>query len=235
MGTGGRLPGDKVRLMPRLWMRGTIPPPPHVFIAWCLIKHRIRLHGMELYEVQGHIYFYCNIIKRKTDFSDSNGMKARRSSYKVLTWRQRFLGLHKRRQNRITQDNFGHSYRRLLGSPRRRWEDNIRMDLREIGGEAVDQMHLAYSRGQWGGGACEHCNEPCSSMKVGNFMTRWVTLNFSRTAPWSQFVEEGLESFVPSIDAAVFGTRYRISSDFSCLSSAPPDEPQDTHVCPYHS
>jgi hypothetical protein len=30
----------------------------------------------------------------------------------------------------------------------RRWEDNIRMDLREIGWEVVDWMHLAEDRGQ---------------------------------------------------------------------------------------
>jgi hypothetical protein len=33
-----------------------------------------------------------------------------------------------------------------LGRGRRRWEDNIRMDLREIGWEGVDWMHLAQER-----------------------------------------------------------------------------------------
>jgi hypothetical protein len=32
---------------------------------------------------------------------------------------------------------------RPLGRPRRRWEDNIRMDLREITWEIVDRIHLA--------------------------------------------------------------------------------------------
>jgi hypothetical protein len=36
-----------------------------------------------------------------------------------------------------------------LGRPRRRWEDNIRMDLREVGWEGVDWMHLAQGRDQW--------------------------------------------------------------------------------------
>jgi hypothetical protein len=31
----------------------------------------------------------------------------------------------------------------------RRWEDNIRMDLREIWWEGVNWMHLAQDRGQW--------------------------------------------------------------------------------------
>jgi len=38
--------------------------------------------------------------------------------------------------------------KRPLGRPRRRWEDNIRMDLREVGG-AGDWMELAQDRGGW--------------------------------------------------------------------------------------
>jgi hypothetical protein len=30
-----------------------------------------------------------------------------------------------------------------------RWEDNIKMDLREIGWEGVDWMHLAWDRDHW--------------------------------------------------------------------------------------
>jgi hypothetical protein len=33
--------------------------------------------------------------------------------------------------------------KRPLGRPRRRWEDGIRMDLREIGWGSVDWIHLA--------------------------------------------------------------------------------------------
>jgi len=32
--------------------------------------------------------------------------------------------------------------------PRRRWEDNIRMDLREIGREGVDWINVAQDRDQ---------------------------------------------------------------------------------------
>jgi hypothetical protein len=39
--------------------------------------------------------------------------------------------------------------RRLLGRPRRRWVDNIRMDLREIGWDDVDWIDLAQDRDQW--------------------------------------------------------------------------------------
>jgi hypothetical protein len=38
---------------------------------------------------------------------------------------------------------------RPLGRPRRRWEDNIRMDLREIGWGGMDWIDLAQDRNQW--------------------------------------------------------------------------------------
>jgi hypothetical protein len=33
-----------------------------------------------------------------------------------------------------------------LGRPRRRWEDNIKMDTKEIGWDGVDWIHLAQDR-----------------------------------------------------------------------------------------
>jgi len=39
--------------------------------------------------------------------------------------------------------------RRPLGRPRRRWEDNIMMDLREVGCGRVDWMELAQDRDKW--------------------------------------------------------------------------------------
>jgi hypothetical protein len=39
--------------------------------------------------------------------------------------------------------------RKQLGRPRRRREDNIRMDLREIEWEGVDWMDLDQNRNQW--------------------------------------------------------------------------------------
>jgi hypothetical protein len=36
-----------------------------------------------------------------------------------------------------------------LGRPRRRWVDNIKMDLREIGWDGVDWNHMAQDRNQW--------------------------------------------------------------------------------------
>ena len=39
--------------------------------------------------------------------------------------------------------------KRPLGRPRRRWEDNIKMDLQEVGWGRGDWMELAQDRGRW--------------------------------------------------------------------------------------
>jgi hypothetical protein len=39
--------------------------------------------------------------------------------------------------------------KRRLGGPRRMWEDNIRMDLREIGWGGMDWIDLAQDSYQW--------------------------------------------------------------------------------------
>jgi hypothetical protein len=39
--------------------------------------------------------------------------------------------------------------KRLLGSPRRRWEDNIQVDLQEVGGGYGEWMELAQDRDRW--------------------------------------------------------------------------------------
>ena len=39
--------------------------------------------------------------------------------------------------------------KRLLGRPTRRWEDNIKMDFREIGCVGMDWIELAQDRDRW--------------------------------------------------------------------------------------
>ena len=39
--------------------------------------------------------------------------------------------------------------KRLLGRPRRRWEDNINIDLHKVGGSCGDWMELAQDRERW--------------------------------------------------------------------------------------
>jgi hypothetical protein len=39
--------------------------------------------------------------------------------------------------------------KRPLGKPKRRWEDNIKTDLQEVGGRRADWMELAQDRDSW--------------------------------------------------------------------------------------
>jgi hypothetical protein len=38
---------------------------------------------------------------------------------------------------------------RPLGRPRRKWKDNVKMNLEEIGWGCIDRVHLAQDRDQW--------------------------------------------------------------------------------------
>jgi len=53
--------------------------------------------------------------------------------------------------------------KRPLGRPRRRWEDNIKVDLYEVGGGRGDWMELAQDR--------DRCLALVGSINVGNFLT----------------------------------------------------------------
>jgi hypothetical protein len=59
--------------------------------------------------------------------------------------------------------------KRLLGRPRRRWEDNIKMDLQEVGGGCGDWMELAQDRDR--DSSCGYGEELSSSINEGNFLT----------------------------------------------------------------
>ena len=48
--------------------------------------------------------------------------------------------------------------KRLLGRPRRRWEDNIKMDLQEVGRGCGDWMELAQVRYRWRAIVCTVMN-----------------------------------------------------------------------------
>jgi hypothetical protein len=39
--------------------------------------------------------------------------------------------------------------RRPLGRPRRTWEDNIKMDLQEVGWGGMDWIDMAHDRDRW--------------------------------------------------------------------------------------
>jgi len=61
--------------------------------------------------------------------------------------------------------------KRPLGRPRRRWEDNIKMDLQEVGCEGWDWIELAQDRDKWRAlvNAVMNLRVP---KNAGNFLTR---------------------------------------------------------------
>jgi hypothetical protein len=54
--------------------------------------------------------------------------------------------------------------KRPLKRPRRRWVDNIKIDLRETGWDGMDWIDLAQNRDQWRG-SCEYGDEPSGSIR----------------------------------------------------------------------
>jgi hypothetical protein len=60
--------------------------------------------------------------------------------------------------------------KRQLGRPGRRWEDNIKIDVREIGWGDADWIDLANSGWVTVGGSCEHGSETSGSIKCGKIL-----------------------------------------------------------------
>jgi hypothetical protein len=58
--------------------------------------------------------------------------------------------------------------KRPLGRPRRRWEDNIKVHLQEVGGGSIDWIELAQDRDR--AGPCECGNESSGSIKCREFL-----------------------------------------------------------------
>ena len=75
-------------------------------------------------------------------------MWARRGTYRVLVWKP--------------------EVKRPLERPRRRWKDNMKMYLREVGWEhGLDRSYSGYGQAAV---CCESGNEPSGSIKCGEFL-----------------------------------------------------------------
>ena len=69
--------------------------------------------------------------------------------------------------------------KRPLGSPRRRWGDNIKMDLQEVGGGWEDWMELAQDRDRWRALVSTVMNLRVPK-NAGKFLTSCKPVSFSR-------------------------------------------------------
>ena len=74
--------------------------------------------------------------------------------------------------------------RRPLGRPWRRWVDNIRLDLQEVGYGYMDWIGRAQDRQV--ADACECGNEPSGSVKCGEFLDYLQTSYLLKkdSTPW---------------------------------------------------
>ena len=68
---------------------------------------------------------------------------------------------------------------RPLGRPRRRWVDNIRMDLLEVGCGYMDWVGLAQDRDRWRTLVSAVMNRRVPR-NAGNFLTSYKPVGFSR-------------------------------------------------------
>jgi len=72
-----------LHLVPRLSMRGAVPPRPHdIFMAWCLVKHRNKLYC--------YLYIYLTDMRSSKSLSlismrYLHGMNAYKTSF-IKQW-----------------------------------------------------------------------------------------------------------------------------------------------------
>jgi len=64
----------------------------------------------------------------------------------------------------------GRQERCTQGIPRHRWEDNIKMDLQEVGCGGMDWIDLAQDRDRWWALVNVVMNLKVGSMKCGEFL-----------------------------------------------------------------
>ncbi|KAJ4444925.1 hypothetical protein ANN_06724 [Periplaneta americana] len=89
-----------------------------------------KLHNAELHVLHSSLNITRNIKSRRLRWEGYFArMDESRNAYRLLVMRR--------------------EGKRPLGRPRRRWEDNINIDLREVGYDARDWINLAQDRGRW--------------------------------------------------------------------------------------
>ena len=89
-----------------------------------------RLHDKELYTLYSTPYLIRVIKSRRPRWAGHVArIRERRGAYRALVGKP--------------------EGRRPLGRPRLRWKDNIKMDLREVGGGSKNWMDFAHDRDRW--------------------------------------------------------------------------------------
>ena len=94
------------------------------------LQERRKLHNAELHALYSSHNIIRNLNSRRLRWVGHVArMEQFRNAYRVLVGK--------------------YEGKRLLGRPRRRWEDNIRMELREVGCDPCEWIDLAEDRDRW--------------------------------------------------------------------------------------
>jgi hypothetical protein len=118
-----------------------------------------KLHNEELHNLYGSPSIIRMIKSRRMKWAGHVARMGKRSAYRILVGKP--------------------EGKRPLGRPRRRWEDNIRMDLREIGWGGLEWINLAQDRDQWRALVNTVMNLRVPK-NVGKFLSSYATGVFSR-------------------------------------------------------
>jgi hypothetical protein len=140
-------------------MSGAIYPlPQYASMAWCSVKAQGQLSSFSRIEGTSRVYFIFSLnsnigSSRKlhndelhSPYSSPNIVRVIKS--RKMRWAGHVAcmgegrGVYKVLVGRLEG-------KRPLGRPRRRGEDNIKMDLREIGIDMANWIQLAQERVQW--------------------------------------------------------------------------------------
>ena len=112
------------------------------------------------------------------DLYSSTNNNVRVIKLRRMRWTRHVVRMGERRS--VHRDLVGKpELKRPLGKPRRRWEDNIEMDLQEVGCGGMDCIDLAQDRDRWWTlvNAVMNLRVP---QNVGNFLTSLESGSFSR-------------------------------------------------------
>jgi PAS domain-containing protein len=100
-----------------------------------------RIFGLKRDEVTGD--------RRKLHNEELHNLYSSPNIYRVIKSRRMRLARHVARMGRRGMHIGRARRKRPLGRPRRRWMDNIKMDLRGIEWDDVDWIDMAQDRDQW--------------------------------------------------------------------------------------
>ncbi|KAJ4427428.1 hypothetical protein ANN_25050, partial [Periplaneta americana] len=154
------------------------------------IKHRINMGNASYYSVEKllsssllpknlKVRIYKTVILPVVLYSYETWTLTLREEHRRVRWTGHVARMgESRNAYRVLVARPGG--KRPLGRPRRRWEDNIKIDLREVGYEDREWINLSQDRDQWRAYARAGGNEPPGSLKASKWAGHVARMGESR-------------------------------------------------------